>query len=247
MKNTQKYVATFVLTAFTLMPLSSFAETSTTVSIPKEAKFCSKFNTISTKLQDQIANTEAKKKENEINNEKKIADKEALVDAKRASGRITADEKRIKNFDKANTKAKTTEQKAAVEAYQKAITEAVSARRLAIDTAAKTYRDGVAALMTTKSTEIDSSINSFKDAVVKATEKANTDCANKVPDKTVSIEFNKAIKDARTALSNSKKTFSKSTEMKNLKTTRDASFKEAESNFKNATDKARADLLIAMK
>ncbi|MEY2671964.1 MAG: hypothetical protein RL687_381 [Candidatus Parcubacteria bacterium] len=248
MKKSTKYFLSGTLIINILFPISSFAETaSPVVAIPAQSKFCSKFNEISSKLQSQISEVETKKKESEIKNETKIAEKESAVDAKKAEGRISADDKRIKNFDKTNTKAKTDKQKAAVVVYKKAMTDAVTARRTAVDTAVKSYRDSVSGLMSTKNTEIDSAIATFKTAVAKATDKANTDCANNIPNKIVSTEFNNAIKDAKTALSTSKKSFSKTAEVKALKLIRDTAFKEAETVFKSATDKARAELLIAIK
>lgn len=256
MKSIQYSISSLLIIG-SFMPFLAFAEDTTTsattptttvsIPVPPENKFCSKFTEISTKLANQISDNEAKKKENESKNALIIAEKEAKVDAKKAAARTDADDKRIKNFDKANVKAKTDSQKAAVEVYKQSMTVAVTARRTAVDAAVKTYRDGITALLASKNTTTDTSMATFKTAVDAATIKATADCANKVSNKTISSTFNKAIKDARATLAANKKSGTQATAMKTLKDARDIAFKQAESDFKNATDKARTTLLMSMK
>ena len=259
MKKSIKYSVSSFLILTSVMPFFAFAEEAipettsiktgitTTIAIPQGNNFCAKISTIGSKLSEQMTNTETKKRENEAKLAANTTKKEADIDAKRATSRIDIDSKRIKTADKLNTKAKTDIQKAAVATYTKAINDSVTARRTAIDVAVKTYRDGLTALYSTKNTDTDTSFTTFKSSVDAAIQKATADCANKVPSKTASSVFNKSIKDARMALASSKKLSTVNTKVKELKDAKDAAFKKAESDFKQATDKARADLIMAMK
>ncbi|MCX6755801.1 MAG: hypothetical protein NTX85_00450 [Candidatus Nomurabacteria bacterium] len=259
MKKTIQYSISSLLILTSVMPFFAFAEEAipettsikttpaTTIAIPQGNNFCAKIPAIGSKLGEQILNSETKKRENEARLAVNTTKKEADIDAKRASGRADTDSKRIKTADKLNTKAKTDTQKVAVTTYTKAINDSVTARRTAIDAAVKIYRDGITALYTTKSTDTDINFTTFKSSIDGAIQKATADCANKVASKTVSTTFNKSLKDARAAFTANNKLSVQNTQIKALKDTRDAAFKKAEADFKQATDKARADLIMAMK
>lgn len=258
MKKSIQYSISSLLVLTSVMPFFTFAEETKveakiiqapteTVSIPKSNNFCAKIPSIGSRLGEQMLNTELKKKENEIKVAEKTTKKESEIDAKRASGRVDTDNKRIKTADKLNTKAKTDAQKVAVAAYTKAISDSATARRTEIDAAVKIYREGVAAVYTVKTTDTDTGFLAYKTSVEAAIQKATADCVNKVSSKTVSVSFNKSVKDAKTTLTASKKNSTQNTQIKALKETRDAAFKKAEADFKQATDKARADLIMAMK
>lgn len=235
------------LVAFSFLPVFAFAEGTTTHETKTEKGFCTRISTVSTKIADQITTTEARQLKNQQDRANKITKKESDADAKRAEGRTTADGKRAGNWDKMATKATTDAQKAAVATYKQAIQDAVTARRTAVDTAVKTYRDGLTTAMTGHSTAIEAAMATFKTSVTTAVTKAQADCTAGVASKTVSASFNKAVADARVILKDAKKAAETASGLTALKQTRDTAIKAAEATFKTATEKARADLMLALK
>lgn len=236
------------LVVFSLLPVFAFAEgTGSTSTTKSEKGFCTKIATVSTKLVDQITATEAKQSKNQEDRANKITKKEGDADAKRATGRTEADGKRAGNWEKMATKATTDAQKAAVAAYKQAVSDAVTVRRTAVDAAVKAYRDGLTTAMTTHSASVETAMATFKTAVTGALSKAQTDCTAGVASKTVSTTFYKTVSDARKVLQDAKKAAEVSSGLAALKKTRNDAITLAETTFKTATEKARADLMIALK
>jgi predicted transcriptional regulator len=79
---------------------------------------------------------------------------------------------------------------------------------------------------------------------LQAITEANT---TEIDPKTVRENFNKAVKDARDALKAARKNAEANPAIVALKKTRDDAIKAAETAFKTATEKARADLQTALK
>ncbi len=239
-----------VLVAFSFLPVFAFAEgpTATTPQgIKTEGGFCARISKVSTKVADDITRAESKQAKNKDDRATKLAEKESNADAKRAQGRSDADGKRLENWSKMARKAKTDVQKAAVETYKVAIKSAVDSRRASVDAAVKAYRDGLASAMTAHSSAISTAMLAFTTSVNTALTKAKTDCTAGIASKTVNEAFNKAVKDARKILQGARKTAEMTSGLKTLKETRDNTIKAAESVFKTATEKARADLMLALK
>ena len=250
MKFNFKKIIASTLVVFSMLPVLTFAEEngkSATAPGKKEGDFCTRLSSVQVKYADQIKKTEEKRFKNESDRSDKLHNKESDIDARRASNRADVDGKRMKNWDKMLSKAKTDAQKAAVEAYKTAIQNAVTARRTAVDGAVKTYRDGLTAAMTTHSGTINTAIAAFKASVDAALSKAQTDCSNKVDSKVVKDTFNKSVSDAKKVLQEARKSAEISSGLAALKKTRDEAIKAAETTFKQATDKARADLMLALK
>jgi hypothetical protein len=246
------------LVVFSFMPVLAFAEdatpvvTSAPVAIsaptPKKATgFCANVSTVQAKLAAQIAKTETNQSEYQLKRISNVNKKEGDADAKRASGRTNADEKRVGNWTKMATNAKTDTQKAAVETYKAAISSAVAARRATVDATVKTYRDGLTAAIAQHGTTIDTAMTTFKSSIDAALSKAQADCTAGVLSKTVQQSFNSNIKDARTALAAARKAAEMSSGLTTLKKTRNDAITAAEVAFKKATDQAHADLIVALK
>jgi hypothetical protein len=242
MKLNYKTLVASSLIIFSFLPLISSAEETA----PKEQGFCNRVTTLQSKLADQIINAEKKLALNEESKSATVLKKEGDADVKRAEGRAKAEGTRALKWDKMISKAKTQAQKTAVEAYKKAIADAVSVRQASVDASVKVYREGLATLMTTQNTTATTAIATFKASIEGALAKAKTDCASGVENKTVSSVFNKTVSDARATLNTSRKT-KNSEAFKTLKKTRDDAFKKAETDFKASLDKARADLIMGLK
>lgn len=249
--NFKKFIAS-TLVVFSVLPALAFAEDNSSANATnnpgkKNGDFCLRISSVQAKYADEVKRTEEKRLKNESDRSDKLRNKESEADAKRASNRTDIDGKRMKNWDKMTGKAKTEAQKAAVEAYKTAIQNAVTTRRTAVDAAVKAYRDGLTTTMTTHSGAINTAIATFKSSVDAALAKAQTDCNNKVDSKIVKETFNKAVSDAKKVLQDARKSAEMTSGLAALKKTRDDAIKAAETVFKQATDKARADLMQALK
>jgi hypothetical protein len=237
-----------MLVVLGFLPLSAFAKEPTKTNAKNETTaFCTRLSAVQQKMVDQIIKAETKQSTNEANREVKIAKNESDIDARRAEGRAEADGKRLKNWDKMISKAKTGTQKQSVEAYTTSIQIAVATRRASIDSAVKIYRDSLTALVGTHNSTIDQAVAEFKASVDAALAKARADCAANLASKTVKDTFNTAIDGARKALQADRKTALETEKMGTLKTIRNEAIKIAEATFKTATEKARADLILALK
>ena len=247
--NFKKFIASTLVVLSFLPILASAEENGRSENAPgkKEGDFCTRISSVQDKYAEKIKNMEEKRQKNESERGDKMTKKQGDVDSKRASNRTEIDGKRMKNWDKMAGKAKTDAEKAAVEAYKTAIQNAVTARRGAVDAAVKTYRDGLTSAMTTHSATINTAIAAFKASVDAALSKAQTDCNNKVDSKTVKETFNKSVSDAKKVLQDARKSSEMSSGLAALKKTRDEAIKAAEATFKQATDKARADLMLVLK
>lgn len=240
-----------MLVIVSFLPALAFAENTTTSTATNKkvsvSNFCVNLSSIQTKTASQITKAEEKQSKNEGDRLNNITKKESIADAKKAQGRSDVDAKRLKNWDKMVSKAKTDTQKSAVEAYKTAISNAVTVRRTSVDAAVKAYRDALTAILSTHSGSIDGAILTFKTSVDTALTKAQTDCTAGISSKTVKSNFNNSISEARKVLQDARKTANDSMGITTLKKTRDEAIKAAEAIFKQATEKARADLLIALK
>jgi len=252
MKFNFKKLVAGTLVMFTLVPALTFAEDSNRQGETKEQgksslNFCSRISNIALKTADQITKAEEKQSKNQTDRLSKLENKQKDVDERRAHGRIEADNKRLDNWDKMGNKAKTEAQKAAVEAYRNAVKLAVDARRTAVDAAVKAYRDGLSQILSTNSSTTDQAVVTFKTSMNAAVAKAQADCSAGIDSKTVRASFDQSVKNTREALKNARKSIDMSPSIQALKKTRDDAINTAVSAFKSATEKARADLLLALK
>lgn len=253
MKFNLKKLIAGTLVMFTLVPALTFAEGDNSRSSETKEKgksslnFCSRISDIALKTADQITKAEEKQSKNQSERLSKLENKQRDVDEKRAHGRTDADSKRLNNWDKMGNKAKTEVQKAAVEAYKNAVKLAVDTRRTAVDAAVKAYRDGLAQILSTNSGTIDQAVATFKTNMNAAVTKAQADCTAGIDSRTAKASFDQAVKNAREALKSARKSIDMSPSIQALKKTRDDAINAAVSAFKSATEKARADLLLALK
>lgn len=255
MKFNFKKLVAGTLVMFTLVPALAFAENDNSKSRLNEGKekeksslnFCSRISNIALKTADQITKAEEKKSKNQSEHLSRLENKQRDVDERRANSRTDADSKRINNWDKMGNKAKTEAQKAAVEAYRNNIKSAVETRRTAVDTAVKAYREALAQILSTNSGTTNQAVDIFKASMNTAVLKAQADCATNTNSKIAKDNFDKAVKNAQETLKNARKSTDMSPAIQALKKTRDSAINAATTAFKTATEKARADLLLALK
>lgn len=247
-----KKIIVGTLVMVTLLPSLAFADNSNGRSDNKKEQkssinFCSRISNLPIKTAEQITKAEEKQSKNQSEKLSKIENKQSDADEKRLNHRTNTDSKRLSNWNKIENKAKTDAQKVAVETYKQIVQDAVNTRRTGIDNAIKTYRDGLAQILGTNSDTINQALEVFKSSVNVAVVKAQTDCAANVDSNTVKNTFNQSIKNAREILKTSRKNMDMSPAVKALKKTRDDSINAIVATFKTTTEKARADLLLALK
>jgi hypothetical protein len=239
------------LVAINFVPLLVSAKETEKKNPPEQASvngdFCAKIENLQKKYADQIIAVQEKAYNNEIDKENKLIKKESDLDAIKASNRAEIDAKRLDNWNKISSKAKNIRERILIEAYKKAVGSAVLVQRTSIDSAIKTYRDGVVLILDNYSKTVDQAIQTFKTSVDATLSKSQNDCNLKVAGKDVRDNFNKSVNEARRVLETSHQKADISLDLKDLKKTRDDSLKQAESVFKQATEKARTDLLIGLK
>jgi hypothetical protein len=254
MKFNLKKITASALMAMVLVPGFAFAESDGNIKKDNRSgdkktsiNFCARISSVEQKIADQITRAETKQSEHQVDRIGKITKKESDVDAKRALGRGDADDKRIKNWDKMIGKTRTDAQKLAVETYKSTIANAVTVRRTSVDSAVKVYRDGLNAVLGTHNTAVSQAVAVFKTSVNAALSKAKADCASGVASQTAKETFNKSINDARKILQDTRKNAETNSGLTALKKIRNDAVALAITNFKTVTEKARADLMIALK
>lgn len=209
--------------------------------------FCLRLDNINTKLAEQIKKAEEKQSLYQTNRTEILNKKESEVDAKKAQNRTTIDEKRVKNWDKMISKAKTDEQKAAILKYKTTIENAIKTRRVLVDSAISNYRNGLSGTVSSHTTTTDVAIKTFEKSVNDALSQAKNDCANKIDSKNVNATFVQKINEARKTLQQSKQEVETNTAIKELKKTRDEIITNAEKDFKATIEKAKEELFIILK
>ncbi|MBU6500299.1 MAG: hypothetical protein KGJ89_00480 [Patescibacteria group bacterium] len=157
------------------------------------------------------------------------------------SARFAAD------IQKLDERATSTEQQAAVIAFETAVKTALNTRNTAIRAALQTFRDGVISALKAREDATNKAFTDRINALKAAADKAKTDCANGVSPSTVRQNFVAAVKAAQNNFTAAKKadnTFGST--MKSLTEAKNAAFQKAQSDFRAAVLAARDALKSAL-
>ncbi len=253
MKNKLKQGIAKVIIVTSFLPFLACAEnTNKTIdTAPKitrsSVNFCARLSTINTKLADEIKIAEEKQSKYQNSRVIKITKKESDANSKHVINKAKRAARRAKNWDKIINKAKTDEQKLAVNTYKTTIQTAIDNNQMSIDSAVKTYKFGLTAIIDINKNSTNGAVSSFETIVDNALEKAKTDCLNNNSSKTVNTEFTKKINEAKDVLKITKKAVETRVGITALKKTRDESIKLSENALKDEIEKARAGLVVALK
>lgn len=157
--------------------------------------------------------------------------------------RDNADEWREESYGKLGTKAKTNEQKAAVEKFKKDIEAAVEARRDAIDAAIDAFRNGVDDAWLDHKSSIEGAAGAYRETVMTAFKKAKSDCEDGVDAKTVRANLHNSLRAAREQLKEDRTGVTKLRDsMHALVESKKTAFEIAISDFKAAVQAAVTEL-----
>jgi hypothetical protein len=185
-------------------------------------------NKFQTRNQERLANWTTKKTE-----------KEATLSSNRASW----DANRDAQFKALEERAQTEDQKKAVADFEVTTRAAIETRRLASDSAIKTFQDGIQAAITTRNGQVDQLLASAKEARQKLLDTAKADCAAGKDAKTVMANFRSGMQASRAKTQADKQSIAKvNTQVQALIATRKASMDKAFSDFKATMEKARIAL-----
>jgi gas vesicle protein len=144
-------------------------------------------------------------------------------------------------------RAKTTEQKKAILAFEKEINAAVSARRSAVDDAISRFRKGIKSAIDARKSAITEAISDFKEAIDDAVEKAENDCQNGTALASVRQVLRTSFQNARVKLQTDKQSIEKlGPNVQTLVATRQKAVQKAVEDFRAAVEKARNNLKNAL-
>jgi hypothetical protein len=208
----------------------------------KIKNFCSQFSTFTSKIDQKIIGVSDKLslKRDEISN--KIDEKRENREVKLEQVREKWDNNRLEHFAKLEEKAQTSEQKQAVADFEKAVNDAIVARRTAIDLAIHNFKTGVDQANASRKAAIDLLKNIYDVSVKTALTKAMVDCESGVAPATVRQSLVNDIKSARDGFNSERKEIDKIKDAKEkLISEKKAAFEKAISDFKLAMEKARSD------
>lgn len=176
--------------------------------------------------------------------DQKLAAQFQKVDQKVADARKKADAARDKDFSKLEAKAKTTDQKQAVQTYEAAVHDAVNTRRAAYDAARQAFRTGVQNAIISRRDTITAQLTTFQDSVSSAFSTAEASCSGTSPDgRAIQQTLRANLRSARTTFQNDRKSDGTvGSQVKQLVATRQAAFKAADKVFQDSLAAARQTL-----
>lgn len=194
--------ASLLLSGFLIVfgSVSSVAYADTTSA--KASPFCKVIDTTTTKTKANINARFLKAVNGRKDQDKQIASRRADWTQKVQEARKRIDDQLKENFTKLETKAKTDTQKTAIKDYEKAITEALAAKRAAHDLNTKNYIAAMDKLITNQRQQVDKSFAAFNTAAVSAMDQAKAGCAADPTNLDLRPEFLTAMQVARNDLAN---------------------------------------------
>jgi hypothetical protein len=238
-----KPITYLLITIISLSPLSIYANEE--ISIPSSSRFCSQFPEIKDALTIQIVAEESDAKERELRREMSSIRRNAESEARKAKARANAEEKRIRNFDRSNIRPRTTRQREVFEEYNQKLESITLSRLEKIEELNQVYQEKASFIISQKNFQIDSHIGEYRENIKKAGDIAVENCAREIKDKDISSEFNDSLRIFKSQLNNQKR-INQSVEFDIIGDQRDAGFIQASTDFKDQSEKIKAELLIQM-
>lgn len=225
-----------------MAPMASAVAAKATADSP----FCTNLSSNTTKITGSITSLTGKLDSARTAEDQKVASDRAKWAAEIQAARTKADTQRQDGYAKLMAKATTDTEKAAVTAYETSITDAVSVRRTANDTARATFQSGVDSARAARRSTVNSQASAFTSAVNTAISTAETSCAadsSAAGGPAIRTAFIASLKSARTTFQGARKDDDKiGDQVKALAATRDAAIKANDVTFESAAKAARQTL-----
>jgi chromosome segregation ATPase len=158
---------------------------------------------------------------------------------KRTSSLTTKRAEITHRFAELEAKAKTDAQKAAVKTYEDAVLAAIAKHRAAVDTADKTFLDGVTASVETRQSQLVALTQGYQAAVSLAITQAKVSCSAGVAPTTVRQNLSTTLKTIQAKFTDARKALEKSKpNLDPLKDAHKAAIKQADADFRTALKSA---------
>lgn len=210
--------------------------------------FCQRIDNFFSKADENFVKNQARLENNRLERERNMNQKYADREAKKEQNRVNWDAKRDANLNVLKGRAKTEEQKAAIEKFISAVNNAVSIRRKAVDAALAAFKEGVATVLNGRKVVIDQAIKNFESAKNAVLEKARADCASRIDQKIVRQQTTNGIKAARDKFKEEIKGTAKVGEQVSALTkTKRVALDNAQEDFQKAFEAAKEELKAAFK
>lgn len=212
------------------------------------AKLCTNITDVRKDLTDDSTQKSTKLQENFTERSQKLVQKRTELTQKQAINRTKADDERTRKFAALTAKAKTPEQKLAVENYKTAVLAAIAKHRSDIDAADKVYLDKLIASVTDRQNTLLSfnKLNEF--TITLAMSQAKASCAAGIPVKTVRQNLKTALDGAQEKFKEFRKTANKvNPDANTLKAEHKAAIKSANAEFRSSLKAALTTLKSALK
>jgi hypothetical protein len=246
MKILSKYVRLSAI-SLTVVSMSLSMSTSIVSATPKESTFCTNLTTSISKVNTNIDNLKSKLVTSQATRNQAIVNDHTKWDQQLKDYRTKWDQQRQDNFTKLEARAKTVSQTSAIKIYETAILNAVNTRRSANDTARATYRSGVDNALLSQQNIVSGQAATFSASVINAEATAQKGCqATPTNGPSLRTSYQASMKSARETYTTARKADGNiSSQIKQLATTRDASFQANDAVFKIAVSSARDALKVA--
>lgn len=209
----------------------------------RQEKICDRISELAGKVGGKIEEKESalslRQEERMAKWTRHIEEQSAKISQLRADHEANYDE----HFKALEDKAQTDGQKKAVADFEAAVEAALTARRSAVDSAQKTFREGVKSAISGRKTDASQLMSDFNAARTAAFQKAESDCAEGVGAEAVKKNLRSDLQAAKTKLQGDRKNIEKvGSVVKELAAARRQAVEKAHVDFKAAMEKARAEL-----
>lgn len=233
----------FVGLAF-LIPTHSFAASTRALN----QVICNKLDATTQQIQNKELTRETKLSNQRKTYEQNVIAKRAERDTKQ-NNLITEElVKRTAKYNVLLTKAKTDEQRQAVNDFKIVVEQAIQTRRDAIKLAQKNYQDGIDALYQSRKQTIDSLLISFKTSTDKALREARTNCARDISGKTIETQLKQNVEQAHAVIKTKRDSMKQiNTDLAKLAQARTEAVQKAEAIFQNTIQEVQNKLKQAFK
>ncbi len=215
------------------------------VKMQVESKACEQIGVAATKLQYNLETKKQAATDKRVDKQGSFAENQQKRSDILTQQRQQWDANRAENFEKLRASAKTDEQKAAVEAYIAAVSNAVTIRRTAYEGAITSYRTDMTALLAKQRGQSDGAAAIFKSQIDQAVVKAKASCQGGTPVKDVLSTLKTDVQHAQNAYKQSRKTSDVRPQIEALTQTKRTAIKAATDTFLKSTEQARNDLKSA--
>jgi len=208
----------------------------------KEKTFCEYIEDVSSKVGQRITDRDAELAHKRFQTVDKINERRDRRDIKFQEKHIKWDTNRSEHFAALEEKTGTDEEKQALINLKKIISDAIIARREAVNLVIQEFRDAMDTLKTSRKTSSDQAISTYQNEIKEAFAKAKTDCADDVDPKIIRENLRNDSKEAQKSfVNNKKKVDGNKDEIEVFITVKKEATKQVIDNFKEIIQNALAD------